>query len=235
MVDSPRFAALFSGGKDSTFAIQRAMEQGRQVPVLVTLKSKNPASTMYHVPNIDLAKLQAKALGIPQIFRLTAGVKEKDLADLKLVLQEAIRKYKIAGLVFGAVSSEHLRYRIEAVCADLGLKTVAPLWQLDPERYLTEMVREGFEIIIISCNGSGFTPAWLGRKLDLQAIQELKQLHHKFGVHISGEGGEFKTIVTDGPIFKKRLEIKAAEKVWSGDSGVYIVKKARLVNKRKGR
>jgi diphthine-ammonia ligase len=232
MAESQKFAALFSGGKDSTFAIQRAMEQGRQVSVLVTLKSKNPASVMYHVPNIDFAKLQAKAIGIPQIFRLTEGVKEKDLADLKLALQEAVRKYKITGLVFGAVSSEQLRYKIESICADLGLKTAAPLWHLDPERYLTEMVREGFEIIIISCTGSGFTPNWLGRKLDLQAIQDLKQLHHKFGVHISGEGGEFKTIVVDGPIFKKRLEIKDAEKVWSGDSGFYIVKKAKLVAKK---
>jgi len=232
VMESLKFAALFSGGKDSTFAMHRAVQQGRQVACLVTLKSKNPESYMFHVPNIDTTKLQAKALGIPHIFRLTAGIKEKELGDMKAALNEAQRKYKITGVVSGAIASEYQRYRVETVCADLGLKSVAPLWHLDPERYLAEMIKEGFEVIITSCASAGLTPAWLGRKLDMAALQELKQVHQKFGVHMAGEGGEYESIVIDGPIFKKRIEIKDAEKVWHGDSGFYVIKKAKLVAKK---
>src|SRR3989344_5331152 len=116
-----KIAALYSGGKDSTFALQRVMKLGREVVCLVSLKSANPASYMFHVPNIDIVKLQAKALGLPLIFKKTAGIKEEELKDLKAALNEAKKKYAIEGVVSGAVASEYQRYRVEAVCADLGL------------------------------------------------------------------------------------------------------------------
>ena len=71
----------------------------------------------------------------------------------------------------------------------------------------------------------------MGRPLEYETLQELKNLNHKFGIHLSGEGGEYETMVVDGPIFKKRLVIEKAETLWRGDSGFYIVKKAKLVKK----
>jgi len=228
-----KIAALFSGGKDSTFALHRAIGQGREVACLITLKSANPASYMFHVPNVDMVKLQAKALGIPLIFKKTPGIKEEELKDLKAALTAAKRQYKIEGVVSGAIASEYQRYRVEAVCADLGLKSIAPLWHLDPERYLIELIKEGFEAIIVSVAAGGFDASWLGRKLDLQTLEDLKRVRDKFGVHIGGEGGEYETLVIDGPIFTKRIEIVDAEKIWKEDSGVFIVKKAKLVKKKK--
>jgi len=228
-----RVAALFSGGKDSTFSVYRAIQQGRDIACLIAMKSANPASYMFHVPNIDIVKLQSRALGIRLIFKRTAGVKEEELKDLKSALTAAKKLYKIQGVVSGAIASEYQRYRVEAVCADLGLKSLAPLWHLDPERYLVELIREGFEIIFSSVASDGFDSSWLGRKLDMQALEDLKRLRDKYGMHIGGEGGEYETLVLDGPIFNKKIVIQKSENQWKGDSGFFIVKKAKLASKGK--
>ena len=144
---------------------------------------------------------------------------------------QAKRQYKIEGVVSGAVASEYQRYRIEAVCGDLGLRSLALLWHLDPERYLNELIKAGFKVIITSVAAEGFDSSWLGKELTLETLEELKQLHQRYGIHISGEGGEFETFVVDGPIFKKKIEILDAEKVWKGDHGYYIIKKAKLSRK----
>ena len=226
-----RLASLYSGGKDSTYSLYKAGQQGHKVVVLVSMKSKNQESYMFHIPNIDLVKLQAKAIGIPLIFRKTAGVKEEELADLKAAILEAKEKYKIEGVVSGAVASEYQRQRIAKICKELGLESVCPLWHREPEEYISEFLKAGFEAVFVGVAAHGLTEKWLGRPFDSAALQELKELNQKFKIHISGEGGEYETLVTDGPIFKKKLIIEEAERVWRGDSGVYVVKKAKLVAK----
>ena len=223
-----KVAVLYSGGKDSTYAMYRAKGHGREIACLVSMKSKNPSSYMFHVPNIDMVKLQAKALDIPLLFRETEGIKEKELKDLRNALLEAKKKYNIEGVVSGAVASEYQRYRVETVCADLGLKSIAPLWHLDPRKYITDFIKDGFKAIITSVAADGFSPEWLGRSISIETLDDLQKLHEKFGIHIGGEGGEIETFVTDGPIFKKRIEIGEAEKVWQHDVGFYIIKKAKL-------
>ncbi len=226
-----KLASLYSGGKDSTYSLYKALGAGHEVVVLISMKSKNQASYMFHIPNIDLVKLQAKALGIPLIFRRTAGVKEEELADLQAAILEAKEKYKIEGVVSGAVASEYQRQRIAKICDELGLESVCPLWHAEPEEYLSEFLRDGFEAIFTGVAAHGLTEKWLGRKFDSVALQELKELHQKFKVHISGEGGEYETLVVDGPIFKKKIVVENAENLWRGDSGFYLIKKAKLVVK----
>lgn len=227
-----KVAVLYTGGKDSLFALYRARQQGREIACLITLKSENPSSYMFHTSNIDLMKtLHSKALGIPIIFKKTKGIKEEELKDLKAALQLAMKKYKIEGVVSGAVASEYQRYRVETVCADLGLRSLAPLWHLDPEKYVSEFIKDGFEAIVSSVSSEGMGKEWLGRKIDMLALDDLKKLHAKFGVHIGGEGGEFETFAISGPIFKKRIEIQEAEQIWKEDRGVYLIKKAKLAKK----
>ena len=60
-----KLGALFSGGKDSTLAIVKARDKGHEVACLISMISKNPESYMFHVPNVHLTKLQAKAMDLP--------------------------------------------------------------------------------------------------------------------------------------------------------------------------
>ncbi|MGC8885332.1 MAG: diphthine--ammonia ligase [Candidatus Nanoarchaeia archaeon] len=227
-----RVGVLYTGGKDSTYAMWRAIQQSRDIACLIILKSENPYSFMYHSTNIDwVQKLHPKALGIPVICQKTKGTKEAELADLKKALQKAIKQYKIEGVISGANASKYQQYRLETICADLGLRSIAPIWNVDPEQYLSEIIKVGFKIIITSVSAGGLTDKWLGRPLDEQAFAELKELRAKFGLNINGEGGEYETMVLDGPPFKFKIEILDGEKVWLNDHGIYRIKKAKLRRK----
>lgn len=224
-------ASLFSGGKDSAFALYKAIKEGHEIKVIVTISSENPESYMYHVPNIGLTRLQAEAMQKPIIFKTTKGVKEEELDDLKRGVEEAIQGYGIEGLVSGAIYSNYQRRRIDDICEEFGIKSLNPLWKKKPKEMLKEMVAEGFKIIISAVAAGGLGPEWLGKEIDNETINELSDLHDTCYVCTAGEGGEFETFVLDAPFFKKIIKIIDAEKVWDGQSGVYNIKDATLVEK----
>lgn len=222
-------AVLFSGGKDSVFTAYYYLMQGWNVKCLITLKSKNEASYMFHVPNINLTKYQAEALDIPLLTQETSGEKEKELKDLKKVLRSAQKKYTIEGLAVGALASDYQHERVNRICHELNLKCFAPLWHKSQEKLLQEMIDAGFEIIFSAVAAEGFTEKWLGRKIDNDTLNELQHLNKKYGVSIAGEGGEYESFVLNGPIFKKRLVVvKAEKKMESGCCGEYKIMKVAL-------
>jgi uncharacterized protein (TIGR00290 family) len=93
------------------------------------------------------------------------------------------------------------------------------------------MLDAGFEIIVTSVSAQGFDETWLGRKLDEEALQDLIKLNQRYGINLSGEGGEYESLVLDAPFFRKRIEPLEVERIWRGDSGHLLVKKAELVDK----
>lgn len=226
-----QIGALFSGGKDSVYSIFKAINAGHQLKCLITIQSDNPESYMYHVPNIGLTQLQAEAMGVPIVTRNTKGVKEKELEDLRIAIDEAKKKYLIQGLVNGAIYSNYQRKRIEQICAKTGLDCITPLWKLKPKDVLIEMVNQKFKIIMSAVAAGGLGPEWLGEELTIETIEKLAHLHETCYVCTGGEGGEFETLVLDSPLFKKRLKIKEANPTWDGQAGIYRIKKAILIEK----
>ncbi len=196
-----KLAALVSGGKDSVYAMYKLLNN---VKCIVTIKSINPDSFMYHTPNIDLVKLQAKSIGLPIIFKETKGEKEIELEDLKLALKEAIKKYKIDGIVCGALYSNYQKERLEKICKELNLKLYSPLWHMDPEQELREILKAGFKFRIIKVACDGLDNTWL-KEITEKDIDELVKLSKKYRFNPAGEGGEYESFVTDGPIFKKKI------------------------------
>ena len=223
-----RLASLWSGGKDSVYATYLALKQGYEIKALITIFPKNQESWMFHYPCIKLTKLQAKAIGIKQIVKKTKGEKEKELEDLRKVLS---RMKDIDGIVSGVIASNYQKSRIDKVCEELGLKHFSPFWQKNQEKVLKGEIRAGFEIIITGVFAEGFDKSWLGKKIDDVTIKELLELKRKFGISVSGEGGEYESLVVYCPLFKKRIEILNSEICWDSktNSGYLIPKKAKLV------
>ena len=222
-----RVAVLYSGGKDSTFALSWAQMQGWDVCGLVTLHSSNPHSFMFHTPNIHLVKLQAECLDLPLVFHETAGEKEKELDDLRDALALAKRMWKIDGLVTGAVASNYQEERINRICHELGLKTYAPLWHKGQEQLVREMVAGGFEIVLQAVAGDGLTEEFLGRVMDDAFVDRLVLLNKKCGIHVGGEGGEYESLGLDCPLFKKRLVIEDAHIEMENEcTGVWVIEGA---------
>lgn len=226
-----RVAVLFSGGKDSTFTTHVALEQGWDVKYLVTILPKRSDSWMFHHPCIELTKLQAESIGIKQIVKKTSGEKEKELDDLINALK--VVKPEVDAVVCGAVASRYQKDRIDAVCKELDLRSITPLWGKDQLNLLQDEIDARFDIIFSGVSSAGLDKEWLGRVLDSQMVERLKEVHEKYGINISGEGGEYETFVMDGPIFKKRVVFEEIEKVWDSDtaSGYIICKEAKLIDK----
>jgi len=205
-----RFATLFSGGKDSIYSLYYHISQGWTPSHLLTIFSQNPASMMYHTPNIHLTAVQAKALDIPHLTAETKGEPEEELEELETL----IKKTKTDAIVSGSILSDYQKTRIEEVCHNLGVKTFSPLWRIPQTSVLQELTAAGFKTIITAVASGDMDQSWLGRELDSTTITELSK---KFNP--AGEGGEFETFVYDGPIFKTPIKIKSTEKIWDKNSG----------------
>ena len=225
-----RVAALFSGGKDSTLAARLAEEDGHQVSYLVTMRSGNPDSYMFHTVNVDAAELQAEALGKQWVQAWTAGEKEKELDDLKATLEGL----PIEGVVSGAIASSYQRDRVERVCGELGLTLLSPLWGRGREELLRLVLDKGMKVIFTAVAAQGLDESWLGRRLDEVAVKELLALSRDYGVDPCGEGGEYESLVLDAPWFRRKVVVSEAERTWDGVSGRYVIREARLSGKRSG-
>lgn len=218
-----KLAALISGGKDSSFAIYKALQEGHTVTHLITIKPANPDSYMFHSANIHLTGLISEASGIPLVSETSSGEKEKELDDLK----KALQRVKVDGVVAGAIESEYQASRVRRICEELGLTMYAPLWHKEPESLLREMIKH-MDIRMVKVAAAGMDGSWLGRRFDERMIEDLKALHRKYKVHIAGEGGEYETLVLDAPYYKKRINLIETEKAWMGDYGVMKVVRAEL-------
>jgi diphthine-ammonia ligase len=225
-----RLGILFSGGKDSTLALHKAAEK-EDVACLITLVSQNKESYMFHTPNIDVTVLQAEALDLPLISKLTKGTPEEELKDLEEAIAQAVKGFKIDGVVTGAVESVYQAARIQQICNHLDLWCLNPLWKREQRALLEEIVAEGFQAIISGVFAYPLDKRWLGKQIDADLIERLVALSNEYGLSPSGEGGEIETTVLDAPLFKKKIEVLECEVEAKGNSGVFRIKQARLTEK----
>lgn len=222
-----KLAALVSGGKDSIYSAYKASKDNELV-CIITFKSKRADSYMFHIPNIHIVKLQAESMRLPLIYVESSGIKEKELKDIKKTLQLAIKKYKVEGVVSGALASNYQKERIDKICNELKIKSIAPLWHIEPKKYLKELIKHDFKIIITGIAADGLTKEFLGSEINDNFIKKIEKLN----IHAGGEGGEYESLVLDCPLFEKKLKIKKARMEMENNcTGTLIVEDEELVKK----
>jgi len=226
-----KFCALFSGGKDSTYALHLAMLKGLEITCLITLKPLRENSWMFHYPSIDFTKLQAKALNLPQIFKVTSGVKGEEIKDLDRAVKEAIEKYNIEGIVVGVLLSDYQRMNVMMIAEKYGLETYTPLWRKDQKEYIRDVVRHGIKFIITEINAFGLPMKFLGKEVTLKDVEEIIRYAEKYKFNPAFEGGEAETLVIDAPMFKKKLHVEGRILRISEFSGRYVIEKVELIDK----
>lgn len=219
-----KVASLFSGGKDSTQALYLAQQMGWSVERLVTIVPQAD-SMMFHFPNIELTELHSEALDIPLVKRNAGSDDELD------VLEDVLGDLAVEGVVMGAIASDYQYTRINDICHRIGMRAFAPLWRKSQEAVLQDEVKAGFEIVIVGVSAEGLTEEWLGRTLSGDALDDLIALSKRTRFNVSGEGGEYETLVVDGPNFLRRLNVEEATREWDGMRGIYRIQKASLMDK----
>ncbi len=225
-----KLGILFSGGKDSAYALQLASAQA-EVCCLITLLSKNKESYMFHTPAIEMTRLQAQACGLPHLVVETEGEKEVELEDLEKAILQAQEEHGIEGVVTGAIESVYQGTRVQTICHKLGLWCFNPLWKKDQVELLEELLEHDYEVLISGVFAYPFDDSWLGRRLDEKMIEELVLLHEKYKINPSGEGGELETTVLDAPFFSKRIAVVEASGKVHNHAGSLTITEARLVAK----
>lgn len=222
-----RVAALYSGGKDSTYAAYVALQRGWELTQLVSIVPADPDSMLFHVPNLHLVPRLAESMGVPLVEeRAEAG----EAGELD-ALRRALSRVDADGAVVGAIESDYQQSRVNQVAQGLGLRVFAPLWRHPPEALVGDYLRAGLRIVMSSVSAAGLDASWLGRVWDPRVVDDLLRLRVSAGIHPCGEGGEFETLVLDAPFFRWRLEVRRATPIWSGSSGVWRVDEADLVDK----
>ncbi|MCC7573420.1 MAG: TIGR00289 family protein [Candidatus Methanofastidiosum sp.] len=226
-----RMLSLFSGGKDSLYAIYLAIREGHEVVCLLSLESERDDSYMFHVPNISFTSFQAEAMGIPLVKKSVKGEKEKEVEELHNIIGEFVKKKEIDGVITGAIESNYQRERIQKIADHYGILHYAPLWNTDTKGYMESLIKNNFEVIIVSVSALGLDESFLGKVIDEKILEKLTILNKRYGVHIAGEGGEYETFVTDAPIFKKKLIVEKSRKIIEKINGVLVIESISLEDK----
>src|SRR5208282_6518544 len=115
-----KLGVLCSGGKDSWFVCHLAIQQ-EEVACLISVRSRNEESYVFHIPNIPLVPLQAEAAGLPLVTVETEGIEEAELDDLSRAIRLAVEEYGIEGVVTGALLSVYQASRVQRICRNLDL------------------------------------------------------------------------------------------------------------------
>lgn len=224
-----KLGSLFSGGKDSTFAIYLAQKQGHEVVCLLSIFTKSEESHLLHYPNLQWTKLQSESMNIPQLtINSESDETDDELSALEKLLQNAKDQFHIEGLVHGGIKSQFQKEKFESLCSKLDLVAITPLWNTEPEQYMNDLLDFNFIFIMITVSSDGLDDTWLGKEITKSDIDTLKQLSEKFGFNLNFEGGEAETFVVDCPLFSNSIKINKTKKIWDGYRGRFEIMDAGL-------
>ena len=226
-----KVAALFSGGKDSTYAIYNAKKSGHEIVVLFTIQPKSDESHLLHFPNISQTKLQSQSMNIPQIIVSINDINvDVEILELNNLIKTAKKTFDFDGIVHGGISSLYQKNKFEVLCQDNNLKLISPLWQKNASSYMKELLNNNFEFIISSVSSDGLDQSWLGKLINLSELKKLENLSKKFQFNLNFEGGEAETFVTNCPLFKNRIKIMKSNKIWDKVRGRFEIVESKLEN-----
>jgi uncharacterized protein (TIGR00290 family) len=191
----------WSGGKDCCLALYQARQDGLDIKYMANMLTEDGAHSRTHGLSHAALQLQSRALGIPLIQgRTTWENYEENFRKL-------LGRLKAEGIddgVYGDIDLDEHREWVERVSQLEGITAHLPLWGLDQNDIVNRFIDLGFEAVVVAVQTDKLGEEWLGRTLDRILLAELAELGN---VTPCGEAGEYHTLVINGPIFEKRLQI----------------------------
>ncbi len=214
--DMTRVFVSWSGGKDSSLALYRAMRNGLKIASLFTMLVPDGSTSASHGLTKDILDVQAAAMGIPIVYG-KASAKDYEMEFKRIA--KYLKSQGVEGGVFGDINLQEHREWIERVCCDVEVKPFLPLWCEDYDKMLNEFFDNGFEAIVVSARMALIDSEWVGHPFNWDFIRYLESKGHDK----MGERGEFHTLVTNGPVFKQPLRILEFTK--ASKNGLWVPEK----------
>ncbi|MED3573263.1 diphthine--ammonia ligase [Cytobacillus praedii] len=222
-----RVALSWSGGKDSCMALDKLTKSGVEVACLITTIPIEIGRTFGHGEKMELVRLQAKALDIPLEF--VSCTFEDYTSSFTDALKNYKLQYQLDGIAFGDLYLEGHREWGEQLAKDTSLEPIYPLWgrKEDALPLLKTFVQSGYKATVIRVREDVLESTWLGRQLDSAFIDDII----KRDCCPMGESGEYHTFVSDGPLFKARIELEHPEIIKFETTQKYEFQKIKLIQK----
>jgi uncharacterized protein (TIGR00290 family) len=201
---------MWSGGKDSALALDRALRRGLEVTRLLSFYDSTTRRVRFHATRVEMLEAQAAAVGIG----LSAIATTWDEMEATLQRELAsLREEGFAGVVFGDIHLADVRAWYEDRVTAAGLEHVEPIWGEPPRLLLDEFIASGGRAVITCVELAQLDEAWLGRITDERFAHEIATTT----ADPCGENGEYHSFAFAGPVFKQPLSWMAGERRF--DSG----------------
>jgi uncharacterized protein (TIGR00290 family) len=206
---SDRYALMWSGGKDSALALDRATRSGIKVARLISFFDSATRRVRFHATRVELLEAQSEAVGIALRAIPTAwsGMEEALRAELS-----SLREEGFAGVVLGDIHLADVRAWYEERVVGAGLEHVEPIWGEPPPALLGEFIASGGRAVVTCVDLTRLPEAWLGRVIDASFAVEIGNT----GVDVCGENGEFHSFAFAGPVFNRPVSWSAGERRLEG-------------------
>lgn len=195
-------AGLFSGGKDSLYAIYLAGKQGAEVEHLICLIPSFPLPSP-HAENSEALKILAKSME-----------KSLTIVDLRRgegEFVEALRSLDVDALVAGDVFIEEHVSWLEKICGRAGVILLEPLFGRGTSSLFREILSSGFKATVTGVDVRYLGEEWLGFTLSTETADTF--LSENRGVDPLGENGEYHTLVVECPLYPRHFRIESSEKI----------------------
>lgn len=211
----------WSGGKDSTLALERLLDNSRwRVAGLLTTVTTGYDRIAIHGVRRSILRRQVDGIGLRLIEaeippQASNEVYEAAFAD---ALARARREH--AGLdtiAFGDLFLEDVRAYREAMLGALGWHGLYPLWGEDTTRLAHRFIDRGYRAILSCVDTQQIDAAFCGREFDAALLADLPATADP-----CGENGEFHTCVYAGPLWPQAIALDRGERVLRENRFQYV-------------
>ena len=223
-------AILYSGGKDSTLAIEYALNKGYNIKYLLSVKPTRTDCFLFHYATVEHTKELANILGLKHI--LISCDLADPIKEAELVKNVVLKEEKIDALILGGIGLQLTQIgSLQKALLPSGMEVFAAHAGQDHDQIIKDMIDRGYEIIITQIASDGLKN-WLGKSLNKENFNSFVRDSVKYGFHVGGEGGYYDSLVVDGPIFNQKLEILSSKKVMESDyNGYVLINNFKIINK----
>ena len=222
----PRAAVLWTGGKDSAFAMHEAMTRGYSVASLATFA---PPGARFLAHPLKLMAAQAEALRLPH---RVMEIVEPFEAGYRQAISQLCRSEGLSAIVTGDIAEvAGMPNWVRQCCRGLDVEVFMPLWHRARGEIMDAVLAAGIKPVLSCVKRPWFTADWLGRVIGGPCLEELRRLGQRTGLDLCGENGEYHTMVMDGPEFRESLEIAGAAPREEGDIMYLEVQQVRRLGK----
>ena len=215
--------ACWSGGKESMLSLCRGRNSGIDISHLVNMVTEDGEHSRTHGLASEVLRLQAESMNIRLRQRKTSW------EDYENQFKEVVTSLKEEGIeagIFGDIDLQGHRDWVERVSGELGIEPVLPLWGEKRRQLMKEFLAIGCEAVVVATRADTMGEEWLGRRVDEAFLKDLGER----GIDLCGEGGEYHTLVTRSPLFRKPLAIVAGKKRQRGDHWFLDIPRAELID-----